>query len=67
MIAVGNEFGTVEALWSQFEGVMAQEPGDGKDGEEKGHEDVRGNADGDNGVLKAKREQDGPDVKGKGR
>ena len=26
MIAVGNEFGAVEALWSQFEGVMAQEP-----------------------------------------
>ncbi|KAI9754683.1 MAG: hypothetical protein M4579_004588 [Chaenotheca gracillima] len=24
VIAVGNEFGSVEALWSQFEGVMAQ-------------------------------------------
>lgn len=33
VIAVGNEFGAVEALWSQFEGVMAQEPGEeGKDG-----------------------------------
>ncbi|KAL9061084.1 MAG: hypothetical protein Q9162_000229 [Coniocarpon cinnabarinum] len=25
-IAVGNEFSTVEALWSHFEGVMAKEP-----------------------------------------
>ena len=34
---VGNEFGAVEALWSQFEGVMAQEPGDpdGKEEDEK--------------------------------
>lgn len=31
VIAVGNEFGAVEALWSQFEGVMAQEP----EGEER--------------------------------
>ncbi|KAL2053486.1 hypothetical protein ABVK25_006138 [Lepraria finkii] len=37
VIAVGNEFGAVEALWSQFEGVMAQEPeeGDGTEGAEK--------------------------------
>ncbi|KAI9679521.1 MAG: hypothetical protein M1817_005543 [Caeruleum heppii] len=26
VIAVGNEFGSVEALWSQFEGVMARDP-----------------------------------------
>ncbi|EON60901.1 hypothetical protein W97_00111 [Coniosporium apollinis CBS 100218] len=26
VIAVGNEFGSVEALWSQFENVMAKEP-----------------------------------------
>lgn len=34
---MGNEFGAVEALWSQFEGVMAQEPeeGDGTEGAEK--------------------------------
>ncbi|KOS23264.1 DASH complex subunit DAD1 [Escovopsis weberi] len=25
VIAVGNEFSSVEALWSQFEGVMAKE------------------------------------------
>lgn len=37
VIAVGNEFGAVEALWSQFEGVMAQEvDGDDKEGETDG-------------------------------
>lgn len=37
VIAVGNEFGAVEALWSQFEGVMAQEAeGEGKEGETDG-------------------------------
>lgn len=37
VIAVGNEFGAVEALWSQFEGVMAQEPEEeGKEGETEG-------------------------------
>lgn len=37
MRQVGNEFGAVEALWSQFEGVMAQEPErGGKEGDEKG-------------------------------
>ncbi len=25
MLKVGNEFGSVEALWSQFENVMAKE------------------------------------------
>ncbi|MCJ1275877.1 hypothetical protein MMC21_003682 [Puttea exsequens] len=41
VIAVGNEFGAVEALWSQFESVMAQEAGDGnaKEGQEKEDED----------------------------
>lgn len=42
VIAVGNEFGAVEALWSQFEGAMAQEPGEeGKEGEseESGEEE----------------------------
>lgn len=29
VIAVGNEFGAVEALWSQFENVMASEAGRG--------------------------------------
>lgn len=37
VIAVGNEFGAVEALWSQFEGVMAQEAeGEGKEVETDG-------------------------------
>lgn len=26
VIAVGNEFSSVEALWSQFENVMAKDP-----------------------------------------
>lgn len=34
--AVGNEFSSVEALWSQFEGVMAKEPEDGKTSEGEG-------------------------------
>ncbi|KAK7715803.1 Dolichyl-diphosphooligosaccharide-protein glycosyltransferase subunit dad1 [Botryosphaeria dothidea] len=42
VIAVGNEFGSVEALWSQFENVMARDPnaapaegqGEGEHGEE---------------------------------
>ncbi|KAL8928070.1 MAG: hypothetical protein Q9172_001057 [Xanthocarpia lactea] len=38
VIAVGNEFGAVEALWSQFENVMAKEPGDGDDRKLDGHE-----------------------------
>lgn len=37
MIQVGNEFGAVEALWSQFEGVMAKEGGEGEvDAKEEG-------------------------------
>ncbi len=37
VIAVGNEFGAVEALWSQFEGVMAQEEeGEGEEGQTEG-------------------------------
>ncbi|MCJ1266108.1 hypothetical protein MMC22_005990 [Lobaria immixta] len=31
---VGNEFGAVEALWSQFEGVMTKEDESGTKGEE---------------------------------
>ncbi|KAI0130986.1 DASH complex subunit Dad1-domain-containing protein [Daldinia grandis] len=29
VVAVGNEFSSVEALWSQFEGVMAKDPEEG--------------------------------------
>ncbi|KAL2044291.1 hypothetical protein N7G274_002996 [Stereocaulon virgatum] len=45
VIAVGNEFGAVEVLWSQFEGVMAHEPedGDGKEHTEReSEEDAEG-------------------------
>ena len=38
---MGNEFGAVEALWSQFEGVMAKdgEVDEGKDDKEQENED----------------------------
>lgn len=37
---VGNEFGAVEALWSQFEGVMAKDrEADAKDGKEEEEEE----------------------------
>ena len=47
---VGNEFGAVEALWSQFENVMAKEEGDGA-GEENGEGDEEddGGEDGEDG------------------
>ncbi|TVY50515.1 DASH complex subunit DAD1, partial [Lachnellula cervina] len=42
VIAVGNEFSSVEALWSQFENVMAKDPdaegeahGEGEDGSQE--------------------------------
>lgn len=36
VIAVGNEFGSVEALWSQFEGVMSAKGGEeGNNGKEE--------------------------------
>ncbi|KAI0384858.1 DASH complex subunit Dad1-domain-containing protein [Hypomontagnella monticulosa] len=42
VVAVGNEFSSVEALWSQFENVMAKEPEEGKTGDEgAGGEDGR--------------------------
>ncbi|KAL9005816.1 MAG: hypothetical protein Q9188_001434 [Gyalolechia gomerana] len=37
VIAVGNEFGAVEALWSQFENVMAKGSGHGEEGEAEGN------------------------------
>lgn len=41
---MGNEFGAVEALWSQFEGVMAKDgEADAKEGkEEVGEEEEEG-------------------------
>ena len=61
VIAVGNEFGAVEALWSQFEGVMAQEPEEeGKDGEIEGSEEGEEEAESAGEAEKA-------DEKGRGR
>ena len=49
VIAVGNEFGAVEALWSQFEGVMAQpQEEEGRKEGEGGEEDEEGD-DGEEG------------------
>jgi DASH complex subunit DAD1 len=44
-VQVGNEFSSVEALWSQFENVMAKDPdaegqaADDEEGDERGRED----------------------------
>ncbi|CAP71035.1 uncharacterized protein PODANS_6_4060 [Podospora anserina S mat+] len=43
VIAVGNEFSSVEALWSTFENVMAkeeEEEGDGQEGHDEGHDEA---------------------------
>jgi len=42
VIAVGDEFGAVEALWSRFEGVMG-----GQSGEKEGEGGERNQEDGD--------------------
>jgi DASH complex subunit DAD1 len=39
VIAVGNEFGSVEALWSQFENVMGHEPVVNEEGKSEGEGD----------------------------
>ncbi|MCJ1376419.1 hypothetical protein MMC20_007661 [Loxospora ochrophaea] len=52
VIAVGNEFGSVEALWSQFENVMAKD-----EGEEEKSEEARKEENGDEEV-----EDDGDDA-----
>ncbi|KAI1411234.1 DASH complex subunit Dad1-domain-containing protein [Hypoxylon sp. FL1857] len=46
VVAVGNEFSSVEALWSQFENVMAKDPEDGKTGSE-GEEGQQGRNEGE--------------------
>jgi len=38
VIAVGNEFSSVEALWSQFENVMAKDPAAEGEGDEHRNE-----------------------------
>jgi len=52
VIAVGDEFGAVEALWSRFEGVMGREGeevemGQGSEREEEGKNGGEGAEDGD--------------------
>ncbi|KAI9703828.1 MAG: hypothetical protein M1836_007598 [Candelina mexicana] len=46
---VGNEFGSVEALWSQFENVMAKDPEAeaGSQEEDEEGEEQEGNEEGD--------------------
>ncbi|KAK3997086.1 DASH complex subunit Dad1-domain-containing protein [Cladorrhinum sp. PSN332] len=38
VIAVGNEFSSVEALWSTFENVMAKDEGEGQDLQQEGED-----------------------------
>ncbi|KAI0403429.1 DASH complex subunit Dad1-domain-containing protein [Xylaria palmicola] len=40
VVAVGNEFSSVEALWSQFENVMAKDEEARAAGDEPEHQDV---------------------------
>ena len=58
---MGNEFGAVEALWSQFEGVMAQEPGEGdaKEGMEKEAEEGEGEEEGEEEDARAGQKERG--------
>ena len=51
IITVGNEFSSVEALWSQFEGVMGK---DGQEGDMKAEGDTKGEGEG------TKAEEPGP-------
>ncbi|KAK2735402.1 5-oxoprolinase [Colletotrichum kahawae] len=44
VITVGNEFSSVEALWSQFENVMAKEPEQPKEGEGSNDGDAKSEA-----------------------
>lgn len=50
---MGNEFGAVEALWSQFEGVMA------KDGEADAKERKEGDGEEEDGEEEDGEEKDG--------
>ena len=44
IIAVGNEFGSVEALWSTFEGVMGEGQQGGAAGKQGQEDDAGGGA-----------------------
>lgn len=65
VIAVGNEFGAVEALWSQFEGVMTKEDESGTKGEES--EEGRRESGDEEGGEGNKEESEGDTVVQEGR
>ncbi|KAK8087389.1 hypothetical protein PG994_002363 [Apiospora phragmitis] len=59
VIAVGHEFSSVEALWSQFEGVMAKEPeqpataaATGEEDEHKNNKEEEGDSGGEGDHVK---------------
>lgn len=54
---VGNEFSSVEALWSQFENVMAKDP-EATDGPQEGQEE-KGDGETDEGDSRDETEQEG--------
>ncbi|KLU89405.1 hypothetical protein MAPG_08376 [Magnaporthiopsis poae ATCC 64411] len=55
VITVGNEFSSVEALWSQFENVMAKDEPDGEgEGEGEGEVGTGSGGDGDDDSGRAK-------------
>ncbi|KAI2731778.1 hypothetical protein DTO012A8_10219 [Penicillium roqueforti] len=58
VIAVGNEFGSVEALWSQFENFMGRPE---EQGEEAGNGNVKRKVSGESDASKSgiKREDEG--------
>ncbi len=65
VIAVGNEFGAVEALWSQFENVMAKEPRDGDDKKLDGHEGGEEMGVDDGATPESAEQRDGKTVEGR--
>lgn len=53
VVAVGNEFSSVEALWSQFEGVMAKDPEEATpEGEGQGQHDRNENESGESAAAR---------------
>lgn len=58
-IQVGNEFSSVEALWSQFENVMARDQPDDDGGADDGGEGEQGGRERDRGGGEGPRESEG--------
>ncbi|KAK2600098.1 Dolichyl-diphosphooligosaccharide-protein glycosyltransferase subunit dad1 [Conoideocrella luteorostrata] len=46
VIKMGNDFSSVEALWSQFENVMAKDDDDAKQGQSQGQEQSKEKSEG---------------------